>query len=75
VDPGGTVAGRLPGFTAGALEGEVEGRIGATPYVRLGNALVVGLALAILGWATLVRRRAPAKHRPDADLRAGVRPP
>jgi len=75
VDPRGTVAARLPGFTEGTLEGEVEGRTGATPYVRLGNALAVGLAFAGIGWALLARRRSPAKGRPDTDLRAGVRPP
>jgi apolipoprotein N-acyltransferase len=75
VDPRGAVAARLPAFTEGVLEGEVGGRTGATPYARLGNALAVGLALTVVGWAALTRRRTPAKHRPDADLRVGVRPP
>ena len=35
VDPHGHVAGRLPQFTEGVLEGTVQGYTGATPYTRL----------------------------------------
>jgi len=74
VDPRGAVAARLPAFTEGALEGRVEGRAGATPYVRLGNALAVSVSLAIVGWAALAARRTRAKARRDMDL-LGDRPP
>ncbi len=75
VDPRGAVAARLPTFTEGALEGRVEGRAGATPYVRLGNALAIGVSLAIVGWALLAARRARTNPRRDADLRVGANPP
>jgi apolipoprotein N-acyltransferase len=42
----GTVTGRLPQFEPGVLTGEVEPRVGLTPYVRVGNAPVVVLAFA-----------------------------
>ncbi len=48
VDPQGRVAGRLPQFTEDVLEGTVQGRGGATPYVRFGNAPALALALAAL---------------------------
>jgi len=60
VDPHGRVAGRLPAFTEGVLEGAVQGRSGATPYTRVGNtaalALAAGALLAALA-ATVVGRR------------------
>ncbi len=68
VDPRGAVVARLPAFSEGILEGRVEGRAGATPYVRLGNALAVGWSLAIVGGALLVARRTGGKRRRDADL-------
>ena len=74
VDSRGAVAARLPTFTEGALEGWVEGRAGATPYVRLGNALAIGVALAIVGWAALATGGARTKRRRDADLRVGTHP-
>ncbi len=48
VDAHGRVAGRLPQFTEGVLEGTVQGRTGVTPYVRFGNAPALALALAAL---------------------------
>ncbi len=74
VDPRGAVAARLPPFTEGALEGRVEGRTGATPYVRLGNALAVLVSLAIVGWAVLAARVRRARRRDGPDL-VGGRPP
>ena len=60
VDAHGRVAGRLPQFTQGVLEGTVQGRTGATPYVRFGNApaLVLALAalLAALAWPAVSAR-------------------
>jgi apolipoprotein N-acyltransferase len=57
VDPRGRVAGRLPAFTEGVLEARVEGRTGATPYVRAGNAPVVALVGLIVGIALVLGRR------------------
>jgi apolipoprotein N-acyltransferase len=74
VDPRGAVAARLPGFTEGVLEGRVEGRAGATPYARLGNATAVWVSFAIVGWALLAARRGRTNRRRDTDLRVGTRP-
>jgi len=51
VDHRGRVFGRLPEFTADVLTVSAQGREGATPYVRLGNAPVVLLAVALLAYA------------------------
>jgi apolipoprotein N-acyltransferase len=75
VDPRGAVAARLPAFTEGVLEGRVEGRSGATPYVRFGNAPAVLGSLAIVGWIGLAARRTRAKRRQDAGLGAGIKHP
>ncbi len=48
IDSHGRVAGRLPQFTEGVLEGKVQGYQGSTPYVRYGNAPALALALAAL---------------------------
>ena len=59
VDPRGAVAGRLPSFTEGVLEGSVQGYAGATPYIRLGNApVLVGAALMAAVALGLTRRGA-----------------
>ena len=68
VAPDGSVAGRLPSFSEGVLEGRVQGRTGATPYVTTGNAPVLLACLAVLAVAAA---RTHAKRRPDADLGAG----
>ena len=69
VDPHGRVAGRLPAFTEGVLEGTVQGRTGATPYTRVGNAAALALAgaalLAALA-ATLAGRRARISARSES---------
>ena len=66
IDHRGTVTAVLPAFTQGALDGSVQGRSGATPYVRFGNAPVVTLALFICGLLAL-RRRAFAKLHTNRD--------
>ena len=49
VDPRGHVVDHIPQFVPGVLNGEVEGYIGATPYVRVGNwPLISGLTLLFL---------------------------
>ena len=45
IDHHGDLAAVLPAFTQGTLEGSAQGRSGATPYVRWGNAPLVLLAL------------------------------
>ena len=61
VDPHGRVAGRLPAFTEGVLQGTVQGYAGATPYTRFGNGPALALAasalLAALGAALVAGRR------------------
>ena len=62
VAPDGKVPKRLPQFEAGILFGEVVPMSGATPYVRVGNAPVVILALLVLGLFAVLP--AGKKHRP-----------
>ena len=59
IDHHGNIAAVLPAFTQGTLNGSAQGRSGATPYVRWGNAPVVVLALLACGLAAL-RHRKPA---------------
>lgn len=58
IDPRGKIAGRSPQFIAHVLAGEVIAHVGATPYVEIGNALLVVLASTLLA---IVRLR--ARHR------------
>jgi apolipoprotein N-acyltransferase len=56
IDTKGWVASELPLFQRGILQGQAQGYVGETPYVRWGNAPVV--LVAALGIAfTLLRRR------------------
>jgi apolipoprotein N-acyltransferase len=48
IDAHGRVTGTVPQFETAVLKSTVRGYTGATPYVRVGNWLVVGLALAAL---------------------------
>ena len=57
IDHHGNIAAALPEFTRGALNGSAQGRSGATPYVRWGNAPVMALALLVCGLFTLGRTR------------------
>ena len=68
IDPSGRVVDTLPQFQAGVLKATVRGYTGATPYARVGNWLVVLLALGSLlaVLAASPRRATPA----SADLRA-----
>ncbi|HSD40459.1 MAG TPA: apolipoprotein N-acyltransferase [Burkholderiales bacterium] len=69
VDPRGAVTARLPSFTEGVLEGRVQGYVGATPYVRVGNAPVVAGAALIAAVALGLARRAARNPSPREDLR------
>jgi apolipoprotein N-acyltransferase len=66
IDPHGEVVARLPQFTEGVLEGEVQGRSGATPYVRVGNYPIVLACLALIAALAFRRRRA---FRPAEESR------
>jgi apolipoprotein N-acyltransferase len=48
---------RLPWFTRGILETEVQGRSGETPYVRFGDWLVVGLSIVFYAAAFWLARK------------------
>ena len=48
IDARGTVVATLPQFHAGVLKATVHGYEGLTPYARVGNWLVVVLALAVV---------------------------
>jgi apolipoprotein N-acyltransferase len=53
----GSLLGRLPQFSPAVLAGEVEPRVGLTPYLRVGNVPVVVLSLLGLAAGPLRRRR------------------
>jgi apolipoprotein N-acyltransferase len=59
IDHRGSVASALPEFTQGTLHGIVQGRSGATPYVRWGNTPAVTLALLVCALLTLRRGKPP----------------
>jgi apolipoprotein N-acyltransferase len=66
IDPKGELVDTLPQFRTGVLKGTVRGYTGATPYARVGNWLVVLLALgalAAVGAPARLARRAPIKRR------------
>jgi apolipoprotein N-acyltransferase len=60
VDRKGHIVQRLPQFTAAVLTAEIQPRRGATPYVTMGNGLVVLLMLStllgVLLWRWQARR-------------------
>ena len=57
IDRDGRVLGRLPQYTEGRLEVTVNGYAGATPFVRLGNALVLAAAALLIALSALSRKR------------------
>jgi apolipoprotein N-acyltransferase len=57
VDPGGDIVRRSPQFIAHVLVGEVTPYRGATPYVAVGNALIVTIAALSLVLARRSMRR------------------
>jgi apolipoprotein N-acyltransferase len=56
VDHKGRVVGTVPAFERGSFAAEIQPRAGATPFVYVGNQLVVGAALMMLLTAALRRR-------------------
>ncbi len=58
IGPHGEVIKRLPQFKVGVLKAEVQPLSGATPFVRWGDWLIVGLSgLLLLGFALLKKRQ------------------
>ncbi len=57
IDAQGSVTQALPFFSEGALAASVQGRTGATPYVRTGNRVVIGFCLLALIWCAWGIRR------------------
>jgi apolipoprotein N-acyltransferase len=64
IDAHGRIVRALPLFERGSLEGSIQGYAGSTPYVRWGNAPVLGvwmlLAAGLLLRAFITRRRVSA---------------
>ncbi|MCR4305345.1 MAG: apolipoprotein N-acyltransferase [Gallionella sp.] len=56
----GKVLQQLPQHEEDVLEGQAQGYEGVTPYVRWGNAAVMLLIAAMLGYAWLRRKRIPS---------------
>ncbi|MGL6156903.1 MAG: nitrilase-related carbon-nitrogen hydrolase, partial [Ralstonia mannitolilytica] len=61
IRPDGTVQARLPAFTLGTLQADVQGMQGLTPFVRAGNTPALGVSLLVL-LVVLARRRRAAAH-------------
>jgi len=61
IDHHGNIAAVLPPYTQGTLNGIAQGRSGATPYVRWGNAPVIVLALLVCALLALGRRTPAAR--------------
>jgi apolipoprotein N-acyltransferase len=56
IDNQGGVVGTVPQFRPGVLKRTVRGYIGSTPYARVGNWLMVGLAVVALAAALATAR-------------------
>lgn len=57
VDATGRVRARLPSFEVGVLQGKVQPRVGATPYVRWGDLPVLAWMAASMMMAAGLRLR------------------
>jgi apolipoprotein N-acyltransferase len=66
IDARGRVVAELPYLTAAALDGEVQGYSGWTPFLRVGSAAAVAAALLVLAVGLLLPRLRRSKtHSPD----------
>ncbi len=65
VDPHGAVRQRLPGFEPGVLTTEIRPYGGTTPFVRWGNAAILGLTTVALLVITAWRTTADIGKRPN----------
>jgi apolipoprotein N-acyltransferase len=61
IDPKGALVDTLPQFRVGVLKATVRGYEGATPYARVGNWLVVLLALGVLAVAYVATRASASR--------------
>jgi apolipoprotein N-acyltransferase len=57
IDRGGRVLGKLPQYTEARLEVLVNGYVGATPFVRVGNWLALALAGLLIALSVVLRKR------------------
>ena len=57
IDWRGRIVGRIPSFVRETLTAQVQPRAGATPYVRLGNWLPIGLAFGMVAVGVMIGRR------------------
>ncbi len=57
IDWRGQVLTQIPSFVRGTASAQVQPRAGATPFVRLGNWLPVGLAFGLVAAALMIRRK------------------
>ena len=57
IGPHGQVIEQLPQFEVGVLKGEVQPLSGATPFVRWGDWLIVGVCSLLLFAYTVINRR------------------
>ncbi|PMS21176.1 apolipoprotein N-acyltransferase [Trinickia dabaoshanensis] len=48
IDAQGRVSARLPAFTVGQIEAKVQGMTGRTPYIAVGNNLVLAISLVLI---------------------------
>lgn len=67
IDPYGRVRAALPLFERAALSGEIEARVGATPFVRLGSSVPLAIAALMLIAAVLIALRSPRRHPSRRD--------
>jgi apolipoprotein N-acyltransferase len=72
IDHHGVERSRLPWFTRGILEGSISGRMGLTPYVRFGDALVVALMLLIIAATLTLTHRPGRKGLTQVGRDAGI---
>ncbi|HQP68075.1 MAG TPA: apolipoprotein N-acyltransferase [Quisquiliibacterium sp.] len=63
IDHRGRVTARLPAYERGALDVQVQGTTGTTPYVRFGTLAPGALLLALLLAGLAVRRRGTGSRR------------
>ena len=64
IDHKGHVLSRLAPLTTGVLSASVQGYRGNTPYILLGNRLIVMLGVLMLALAWLRRSKKPVERKP-----------
>ena len=69
IDHRGRDIAQLPPNRVGVLDTTIQGQQGLTPYVRLGNGLILGISVLIL-FATWWRRKSKSTSNPTNDDRS-----